>query len=146
MGAVLGVDAGVGKAESLDGTVVEEVFGDDLFDVASVDVAVPDGFGIDDDDRAVFTLVETAGFVGTDVVLETGFLNGVLKADFSFLLPSGRQLGRVADSSRSLVQMKMWWSNFGNRSILVLLMRCNSLYLFSLLKVRCTGVFETIEA
>ena len=82
MGAVLGVDAGVGKAESLDGTVMEEVFGDDFLDVASMNVAVPDGFGIDDDDGAVFTLVETAGFVGTDVVLETGFLNGVFEGRF----------------------------------------------------------------
>ena len=79
MGAVLGVDAGVGKAESLDGTVVEEVFGDDLFDVADADVAVPDGFGIDDDDRTVFTLVEAAGFVGANVVLEAGFLDGIFE-------------------------------------------------------------------
>ena len=61
---------------------MEEVFGDDFLDVASMNVAVPDGFGIDDDDGAVFTLVETAGFVGTDVVLETGFLNGVFEGRF----------------------------------------------------------------
>jgi hypothetical protein len=40
-----------------------------------------------------------------------------LKADFSFLLPLGRQLGREALSSRSLVQMKMWWSNFGKNRV-----------------------------
>lgn len=76
MGAVLGVEAGVGEAEALDGTVVEEVFGDDLFDIASVDVAVPNGFGIDDDDRAVLALVETAGFVGADMVFEASVFEG----------------------------------------------------------------------
>ena len=36
-----------------------------------------------------------------------------LKAALSFLEPWGRQLGREADSSRSLVQMKRWHSNSG---------------------------------
>jgi hypothetical protein len=40
-----------------------------------------------------------------------------LKADLSFLLPLGRQLEREALSSRSLVQMKMWWSNFGTNGV-----------------------------
>ena len=77
--AVFGVEARVGEAEALDGTIVEEVFGDDLVDVAGMDVAVPDGVGIDDDDGAVLALVEAAGFVGADVVLESGFLDGVLE-------------------------------------------------------------------
>lgn len=79
MGAVLAVEAGVGKAKAFNGTVVEEVFGDDLLDIASMDVAIPDGLGIDDDDRTVFTLVEAAGFVGANVVLEAGFLDRVFE-------------------------------------------------------------------
>jgi hypothetical protein len=79
VGAVLGVEAGVGEAEALDGTVVKEMFGDDFVDVANVDVAVPDGLGIDDDYWTVLALIEAAGFVGADVMLEAGFLDGVLK-------------------------------------------------------------------
>lgn len=79
MRAVLGVEAGVGEAEALDGTVVEEVLDNDLFDVPGVDVAVPDGFGVDDDDGAVLALVEAAGLVGTDVMLEAGFLDGIFE-------------------------------------------------------------------
>ena len=76
---MLGVEAGVGKAQALDGTVVEEVFGDDLLDVTGVDVTVPDGLGIDHDDGAVLTLVETAGLVRADMVLEAGLLDGLLE-------------------------------------------------------------------
>jgi hypothetical protein len=79
VGAVLSIEAGVRKAKALDGTVVEEVFGDDLLDVTSVDVAVPDGLRIDDDNRAVFALVETAGLIGADVMLKAGFFDGVLE-------------------------------------------------------------------
>jgi hypothetical protein len=44
------------------------------------------------------------------------------------LLPLGRQLGRGALSSRSLVQMKMWWSNFGTGEVPFLLCarRCDA--------------------
>ncbi len=79
VGALLDVETGVGEAQVLDGTVVEEVFGDDLRDVFDVDEAVPDGLGVDHDDGAVLALVETAGFVGPDVVLEAGFLDGVFE-------------------------------------------------------------------
>lgn len=77
--AVLGVETGVGEAQALNGTAVEEMFGDDFFDVFDVDEAVPDGLGIDHDDGAVFALVEAAGFVGPDVVFEASFLDGVLE-------------------------------------------------------------------
>ena len=79
MRTVLGIEAGVGKAQALYGTVVEEMFGDDLVDVTRVDVAVPDGLGIDHDDGAVLALVEAAGFVGADMVLEAGFLDGIFE-------------------------------------------------------------------
>jgi hypothetical protein len=79
VGTVLGVEAGVRETEALDGTVVDEVLGDDLIDVASMNVAVPDGLGIDDDYWAVFALVEASGFIGADVVLEAGFLDGIFE-------------------------------------------------------------------
>lgn len=82
MGAMLGVEASVREAEALDGTVVEEVFADDLLHIAGVNVAVPDGFRVDHDDGAMFTLVETAGLVGADVMLETCFFDGILEGCF----------------------------------------------------------------
>jgi hypothetical protein len=105
--ALLSVEAGVGKAETLDGAAMEKMFGDDLVDVADVYEAVPDGLGIDHDDGAVLALIEATGLVGSNVVPEAGFLDGVLEGGFEFLLPAWRQLGREALSSRSLVQMKM---------------------------------------
>jgi hypothetical protein len=76
---VVGVDAGVGKAEALDGTTVEEVLLDDLFGVAGFGETVPDGVGIDDEDGAMLTLVEAAGLVDADAVLESGGFDGVFE-------------------------------------------------------------------
>jgi hypothetical protein len=69
---VVGVDAGVGKAEALDGATMDEVLLNDLFGVAGFGEAVPDGVGIDDEDGAVLALVEAAGFVDADAVFEAG--------------------------------------------------------------------------
>jgi hypothetical protein len=85
MGTVVGVDAGVGKAEAIDGTAVEEVLVDDLLGVAGVGEAVPDGFGIDDEDGTVFALVEAAGLIDADAVLEAGGFDGVLEGATEFL-------------------------------------------------------------
>jgi hypothetical protein len=82
VGAMLGVEAGVQEAQALYGTAVKEVFGDDLLDVFDVDEAVPDGFGVDHDYGAVLALVEASGFVGSDMVLEAGVLDGVLEGGF----------------------------------------------------------------
>jgi hypothetical protein len=81
---VLGVEAGVGESQALDGTAVEEMLGDYLFDVFQVDEAVPDGLGIDHDDGAVLALIEATGLVGSNVVPEAGFLDGVLEGGFEF--------------------------------------------------------------
>ena len=82
---MVGVDAGVGKAEALDGAAVEEVFLDDLFGVVRIGETVPDGFGIDDQDGAVLALVEAAGFVDADALLEAGGFDGILESAAEFL-------------------------------------------------------------
>jgi hypothetical protein len=82
---VVGVDAGVGKAEALDGAAVEEVLLNDLFGVARVGKTVPDGFGVDDEDGAVLALVEATGFIDADAVLEAGGLDGILEGAAEFL-------------------------------------------------------------
>ena len=81
---MVGVDAGVGKAEALDGAAMEEVLLDDLFGVAGLGETVPDGFGVDDEDGAVLALVETAGFVDADAVLEAGGFDGIFEGAAEF--------------------------------------------------------------
>ena len=82
---MVGVDAGVGKAEALDGATVDEVLLNDLFGVAGFGEAVPDGFGIDDEDGAVLALVEAAGFVDADAVFEARGFDRVLERGAKFL-------------------------------------------------------------
>jgi hypothetical protein len=144
--AVFGVEAGIEEAEALDGTIVEEVFGDDLVDVVGVNVAVPDSFGIDDDNGAMLALVEAAGFIGADEVLEAGFLDGVLERSFELLAAlvkaTGTGGGFVALVGADEDVVVEFWQSV----IPCLLWLCNSFYFLSLSEMRCTGVFETIEA
>ena len=84
MRAVVGVDAGVGKAEALDGTAVEKVLLDDLFGVVGIGETVPDGFGVDDEDGTVLALIEATGFVDANAVLEAGGLDGILEGAAEF--------------------------------------------------------------
>ena len=57
MGTVVGIDAGVGEEEPFDRTAVYQVFLNYFLDITLVDKTVPDGFGVDDEDRTVFALV-----------------------------------------------------------------------------------------
>jgi hypothetical protein len=90
---VVGIDAGVGKAEAFDGTAVEEVLLDDLFGIAGLGETVPYGFGVDDEDRAVLALVETTGFVDADAMLEAGGLDGIFEGAAQFLAVFARAAG-----------------------------------------------------
>ena len=95
VGAKLGIEAGVGETQTFYGTAVEKVLGDDLLDVFDVDEAVPNGLGVDHDDWPVLALVEAAGFVGSDVVLEAGFLDGVLEGGFELFTAVWKAAGTV---------------------------------------------------
>jgi hypothetical protein len=94
VGALLDVEADVGEAQALDRTAVEEMLRDDFFDVFDVDEAVPNGLRIDNNDRTVFALVETARFVGPDVVFEAGVLDGILEGGFK-LFAAARKAART---------------------------------------------------
>ncbi len=52
---------------------------DDLLDVTRVYVAIPDGLGVDDDDRAVLALIEAAGLVGPDFMLQAGIFDRIFE-------------------------------------------------------------------
>ena len=71
VGAVFGVDALVCEAQPFDWTAMDEVFLNDLSGIFRLDVAVPDGFGIDNDRWAMFALVETSGFVDANRAAQT---------------------------------------------------------------------------
>ena len=81
MGASLSVEAGVGEAQALDRATRDEVLVDDFRGVFRLDVAVPDGFGVDDDHGAVFALVEAAGLVDADFAFEPCGAAELLKLD-----------------------------------------------------------------
>jgi hypothetical protein len=83
--AMLGVDAGFGEAQALDGTAVNEVLLYNLVDVARVNFAVPDGLGVDDDDGTVLALVEAAGLIGADSVFEACVLDRVFEGGLELL-------------------------------------------------------------
>jgi hypothetical protein len=83
--AAISVDAGVGKAEAIDGTAVEQVLADDLLGIMGVGKTVPDGFGVDNEDSAVLALVEASGLIDADAMLEAGGFDSVLEGAAKFL-------------------------------------------------------------
>ena len=87
--AELGVEAFVGEAEALDGAAGDKVLVDDFGGVFRADVAVPDGFRVDDDGGTVFALVEAAGLVDADARGEAGGLGELLDGGVEFGLAVG---------------------------------------------------------
>src|SRR5215831_15045591 len=79
MFAALGIETLVCKAEALYRLASHDVGVDDFIDVGFGDVAVPDGFRIDDDVRSVLALVEAAGLVGANAALQSSFSQLLLK-------------------------------------------------------------------
>ena len=96
-----GVEAVVCDDETLDGTAANEVFADDLGDVFDFDPAVPDGFRVDDDGRAVLALLEASGLVDTDAGYEAGGFHGVFEGSVELTLAvgcaGGTRAARLAD-------------------------------------------------
>jgi len=87
MGASSGVQAFVGKGQSLNGTTANDVGGHDFVEVRFSHMAIPDGVGVDDDVWAMLALVEASRFVGPDdsvkVMLSKLLLQRFLKLGFS---------------------------------------------------------------
>jgi hypothetical protein len=82
---VVGVDAGGGEAQALDGVAADEVLLDDFVRVARVREAIPDAFWVDDEDRTVLALIEAAGLVDADAVLQAGGFHSVFERAAQFL-------------------------------------------------------------
>jgi hypothetical protein len=134
MGAALGVEAGVGEYQPLDGTAVEEMLVDDLLHVFDMDEAVPDGVGVDDDDGAVLALVETAKLIRADLSLEANAFDGVLERIFQLFA------ALVAAAWAASVFFPL----VGAEEEMVLKLRHDDFSFLYRVVVRCTGVSETI--
>ena len=98
---MLGIEAGCGEAQALHGPAMQEVLGDDFIHVFKLDEAVPDGLGIDHDDWAMLALIEAAGLVGADEMLEASVFDGILEGGFELLAA----MGKAARAGRGLVAL-----------------------------------------
>ena len=70
MRAGLCVDALIGQAQPFDWPPGDQVFGDNLRRVFRLYVPIPNRLGVNDDRRAVFALIQTAGFVDAHLVAQ----------------------------------------------------------------------------
>ena len=135
MRAMLGVEAGSGEAQPLHGAAMDEVLGDDLFYIFKLNEAVPDGFGIDHHRRAVLALIEAAGLVGTDKVLETCVFDGILEGGFK-LLAAVRQAAWTGRGFVALIRT--------DKDVMLKFRHRRPFFRFVAVNVRCTGLSETI--
>jgi hypothetical protein len=85
MRAMLGVEAGSGEAQPFHGAAMDEVLGDNFVHIFKLNKAVPDGFGVDHYRGAVLALIEAAGLVGSNKMLETGIFNCIFECGFQLL-------------------------------------------------------------
>jgi hypothetical protein len=93
MRAGIGVNAGFRQPKTANRTAVNQMLLDDLIDVAGADVAVPDRLGIDDNNGSVLALIEAAGLVGADFVLQAGILDGVFEGGLEVFGAVGKAAG-----------------------------------------------------
>jgi hypothetical protein len=114
---------------------MQEVFVHDLLYILELDEAVPDRLGIDDDNRAMLALVETARLVGTNEVLQSSVLNSVLEGGFELL----SALGQAAWAGRVLVTLVG-----ANKEMMLKFRHRRPFFRFVAVNVRCTGLSETI--
>jgi len=101
VGAGFCVDALFGQAKALDGMAAYQVLFHDGRGVRGLQVAVPDGIGVNDDRRPMFALVEAAGFVDADGRTEAGRLGKLLQLgeELAFSVGSAGRAGRIGGTS-----------------------------------------------
>lgn len=90
------VQAFIGEAETAYWLSIDDVGFDDFVDVGFGDVSVPDSFRIDDEIRAMFTLIKTSGLVGADASLQTScgefLLEQFLQARFGLRIAASARM------------------------------------------------------
>jgi hypothetical protein len=86
MRAGFGVDAIVGQAQAFDWFATDKMLLYDFGGIAGLNVSVPDGFGIDDDNRAVLALIKAQRLVDADFGSEAGGFRQLLQLSEDFAL------------------------------------------------------------
>jgi hypothetical protein len=79
MGTSLAIDTGIRQPQPLYRTAPDDMLLNNLPNVARMNIAIPDGFRINHDDRTVLALIQAGGLIGTDPVLESGLFQGILE-------------------------------------------------------------------
>ena len=79
MGTALAIDTGIRQPQPLHRTAPDDMLLNDLRNVAWMNVAIPDRFGIDHDHRPVLALVQATGVIRANLVLESGLFQGILE-------------------------------------------------------------------
>jgi hypothetical protein len=97
VGAALGVDALVGKTQTLNGPAAHQMLLHDLRGISGLHMAVPDGVGVNHHRRPVFALVQTEGLVDAHGGAETGRFRKLLQLgmEFAFSVGSAGRAGRI---------------------------------------------------
>ena len=73
------IQAAIGHHQALNWLAADDVRVNDFIDIGLGDEAVPYGFGIDHEVRAVFALIEAARLVGTHFAFEAPFRQFLLE-------------------------------------------------------------------
>jgi hypothetical protein len=87
---MLRIEAGIGEPQAFHGTAMDKVFAHNLIDIFKPHKAIPDGLGIDHDGRPMLALVEAAGFVGANQMLESSLFDSVLEGGFDLFAALGK--------------------------------------------------------
>jgi hypothetical protein len=90
MRAMFSIEAGGGESQPLHRAAMHQVLVDDLIYIFKPDKAIPDSLGIDHNRRTMLALVETAGLVGADQMLQSSLLDGILEGGFELLTAFGK--------------------------------------------------------
>jgi hypothetical protein len=84
------IKAGSGQSQPFHRAAMHKVLVDNLIYIFKPDKAIPDSLGIDHNRWTVLALVEAAGLVGADKVLQSSLLDGILEGGFELLTAFGK--------------------------------------------------------
>ena len=93
MRARLGIDAGIGQAQSLHRAAIHQVLLHNLCGIFRLHMPVPDSLGIHDYGGPVLALIKATRLVNTDGISQAGGLGVLLQLPLEFALAIGRGRG-----------------------------------------------------
>jgi hypothetical protein len=84
------IEAGSGQSQPFHRAAMHKVLVDNLIYIFKPDKAIPDSLGIDHNRWTVLALVEAAGLVGADKMLQSSLFDGILEGGFKLLTAFGK--------------------------------------------------------